>query len=111
MDRCQLGYRRRHDRPHAARGYAASSIARTLATVKRYARLAMAAGAIDAPAAAMIATVTAPKGRAAKQVDEARRSAGVATRRSTKRRTRQTDANPAQSPQRTARHAAGTPRR
>lgn len=66
-------------------GYAASSIARTLATVKRYARLAMAAGAIDAPAAAMIATVTAPKGRAAKQVDEARRSAGVATRRSTKR--------------------------
>ena len=67
--------------------YSASSTARALATVKKHAKLAAAAGAIDTTQLALIATVTAPKGKAAKQVDAQRSAAGLNTRRSTKRAT------------------------
>ena len=66
-------------------GYAAGSVARALATVKRFAVMAFAAGAIDQTSAALIATVHAPNGKAAKQLDAQRSAAGVATRRSKKR--------------------------
>ena len=66
-------------------GYAAGSIARAVATVKRFARLAFTAGCIDATQHALIATVTAPKARDASNVDAERAAAGLATRRTTKR--------------------------
>ena len=66
-------------------GYSAASVARALATVKRFAKLAFAAGAIDQTNHALITTVTAPNGKAAKQLDAQRSAAGVSTRRSNKR--------------------------
>ena len=67
--------------------YSASSTARALATIKKHAKLAFAAGAVSQEQAALIATVTAPKGKQAKQVDTERTAAGLATRHSTKRAT------------------------
>lgn len=86
--------------------YADSSTARALATVKRFAKLAFAAGAIDQVDHALIATVTAPKGKAAAQVDQQRAAVGISTRRSTKRTggesTKRSDSTPITAEQRTS---------
>ncbi len=62
-------------------GYAMSTIGRKLATVKKYCRLAVQAGAITVEAGAMIRTVAGYHGKEAKRVDAQR----VKTRQSNKK--------------------------
>ena len=64
---------------------ATGSIARRLACIKRYARLAQQAGAVDATEALKIAAVDGYSGREAKEIDQARTQTGTAVRQSTKK--------------------------
>lgn len=55
-----------------AEGYAVATVARRLATVRKYAELAAQAGALDPDALRLIQTVHAPSGRAARNIDAER---------------------------------------
>ncbi len=62
-------------------GYAVASIGRKLATVKKYCRLAVQAGAISIEAGAMIRTVTGYAGKEAKRVDGQRERTRLSTKK------------------------------
>lgn len=61
-------------------GYAVTTVNRRLSTVRKYAKLAFAAGVIDETTHALISTVQGYSGKDAKRVDERREAEGGATR-------------------------------